>query len=687
MAAFSKKRNIGIMAHIDAGKTTTTERILYYTGVEHQMGEVHDGAATMDWMVEERERGITITSAATTCHWRDWEINIIDTPGHVDFTAEVERSLRVLDGAIAVFCGVAGVQAQSETVWRQADRYHIPRLSFVNKLDRVGADFHGAVDSIRTRLGATPLLLQIPLGLAADHRGQIDLVRMKAIVYESETLGAKYHFADIPDGLAAEAKHRREEMIELLAEHSDSVAEKYVHDHDVTEADLIAGIRKATLGAALTPVFCGSALRNCGIQPLLDGICHFLPSPVDLPPTEGIHPKTEQPVRRKPSQKEPLAALAFKVATDRFGELVYTRVYAGTLKAGRRIHNATKDRVERAAKMWRMHANDRLPIGEATVGDIVALVGLKFTGTGDTLCEREHPIILEQMRFPNPVISQAIEPKTSADRVRLSETLAQLQKEDPTFRRRTDEDTGQTIISGMGELHLEVLVHRMQREFSLGANVGVPRVAYRETFRQPVEAEGKYIHQTGGRGQYGHVKIRVEPFSSLSGPVVVNEVKHGDIPAEYIPAIEEGIQSAASGGLLAGYPVINVKVTILGGSYHPEDSSDIAFAAAAGRAMVNAARDGQVALLEPIMRLEVIVPEAYLGDVLNDLNGRRANIVDMGIMGQLRTIEAKAPLAELFGYSTVVRSLSQGRATHTMEPLEYALAPDDTAARIAGLDS
>lgn len=684
MVTLSKKRNIGIMAHIDAGKTTITERMLYYTGVEHKIGEVHYGTATMDWMAEERERGITITSAATTCTWRDCLINIIDTPGHVDFTAEVERSLRVLDGAIAVFCGVAGVQAQTESVWRQADRYNIPRLSFINKLDRIGANFAAAVESIRTRLAATPLVLQIPLGLEAEHRGQIDLIRMKAITYDPDSLGAKYQFEDIPHNLLPEAEQRREELIELLAEHSDTVGEKFAHDQQITETDLRAGVREATISAAVTPVLCGSALKNRGIQPLLDAVCDFLPAPVDLPGVQGIHPGTQEIVLRKPSQKDPMAALAFKLTADRFGELTYVRVYSGTLKAGKRIHNATKDRAERATKMWRMHADDRIPTEQATVGDIVALTGLKFTGTGDTLCDKEHLVILEQMRFPNPVISQAIEPKTSADRAKLAETLVQLQKEDPTFRRTVDPDTGQTIISGMGELHLEVLVHRMQRQFSLGANIGPPKVAYRETFRSPQDAEGKYIHQTGGRGQYGHVKIRVEPFESLAGPVIVNRVKHGDIPAEYISAVEEGITSAASAGLLAGYPLINVKVTILGGSFHTEDSCDVAYVAAASRAMNNAARDGDVALLEPIMKLEIVVPEAYVGDLLNDLNSRRADITDVGLTQDLRTIEAKAPLSQLFGYSTVIRSLSQGRATHTMEPLEYALAPEETLDAILG---
>ena len=685
MATFSKKRNIGIMAHIDAGKTTITERILYYTGVEHQMGEVHDGNTTMDWMAEERERGITITSAATTCAWRDCQINIIDTPGHVDFTAEVERSLRVLDGAVAVFCGVAGVQAQSETVWRQADRYNIPRLSFINKLDRSGADFYRAVDSIHERLGATPLLLQIPLGLEADLRGQIDLVRMQAVVYDSESLGAKFHIADIPDEFLTEAELHRDEMIEILAEHSDRVGERYVHEEAIPEADLVAGIREATLASAVTPVLCGSALKNCGIQSVLDAVCDYLPSPVDLPPVEGVHPETEEPVCRKPSQKDPFGALAFKVAADRFGRLVYVRVYSGVLRTGKRIHNATKDRVERANQMWQMHADDRSAVQEATVGDIVALVGLKFTGTGDTLSDKAHPLILEQMRFPNPVISQAIEPKTSADRGRLGEVLQQLQMEDPTFRRWVDEETGQTIISGMGELHLEVIAHRMQREFALGVSVGPPRVAYRETFRAPVEAEGKYIHQTGGRGQYGHVRIRIEPFPSLTGPAVVNEAKGDEIPEEFIRATTEGIEAAASGGLLAGYPVVNIKVTILGGSFHSDDSCDQAYVAAGSRAMVAAAQAGTVALLEPIMKLEVTVPEAYVGDVLNDLNARRADIINMGISGDLRSIDAKVPLAEMFGYSTAVRSLSQGRATHTMEPLEYALVPDDAAARIVGL--
>jgi len=685
MASFSKKRNIGIIAHIDAGKTTITERILYYTGVEHRMGEVHEGTATMDWMAEERERGITITSAATTCEWAGHEINIIDTPGHVDFTAEVERSLRVLDGAIAVFCGVAGVQAQSETVWRQADNYGVPRVAFINKLDRIGADFHKAVDSMRTRLGATPLLLQIPLGLEDVHHGEIDLIDMKAISYDSDSLGAEFHEVDIPEDLEIDAEHYREEMIEALAGHSDIVGEKFVHDEEITRDDLIAGVREATLKAAVTPVLCGAALKNCGIQPLLDAVCRYLPSPVDMPATEGTDPKTGEPVQRKPSQKEPLAALAFKVATDRFGELVYIRVYSGTLKTGKRVHNATKDRVERINKMWRMHADDRLPADEATVGDIVAAVGLKFTGTGDTLCEKDHLIVLERPIFPVPVISQAIEPKTNADREKLSETLSQLQKEDPTFHRRTDPDTGQTIISGMGELHLEVLLHRMQREFNLGANIGPPKVAYRETFTAACEVEGRHIQQTGGHGQYGRVRLRIEPFESLTGPMIVNEVRQGDIPAEFIPAVEEGIESAATGGLLAGYPVINIKVTILGGAFHSEDSSDLSFVAAANKAMRNAARDGQMALLEPIMRLEIVVPEAYVGDVLNDLNSRRGAIIDMGLAGDLRTIEAKVPLAELFGYSTVVRSLSQGRASHSMEPLEYAQAPEATLHDILGV--
>jgi len=684
MTAFGKKRNIGIMAHIDAGKTTITERILYYTGVEHQMGEVHDGNTTMDWMDEERERGITITSAATTCTWRDHVINIIDTPGHVDFTAEVERSLRVLDGAVAVFCGVAGVQAQSETVWRQASRYRIPRLCFINKLDRTGADFYKAVDSIRTRLAAVPLTLQIPLGIEAGLRGQIDLVRMRAIVYDSDSLGAEFHITDIPDDMLVGAQHYREDLIETLADHSDIIAEKFVHDEEPGEDDLVAGIREATLKAAVAPVLCGSALKNCGIQPLLDAITAYLPSPVDVPAIDGIDPATQEVIRRKPSQKEHLAALAFKVAADRFGELTYVRVYSGTLQPGKRLYNATKDRVERANNMLKMHADERTQVEEATVGDIVAVTGLKFTGTGDTLCEKEHPVILEQMKFPNPVISQAIEPKTTADRDKLSEVLHQLQKEDPTFTRRTDPDTGQTIISGMGELHLEVLVHRMQREFNLGANIGPPKVAYRETFTDAIEVEGKYIHQTGGRGQYGHVKIRVEPFDSISGPTVVDEVRQGDIPTEFIRAVEEGIMTSASGGVLAGYPLINVKVTILGGSFHSDDSSDLAFVAAASRAMQNAGREGKPALLEPIMKLEVVVPEANIGDVLNDLNSRRAEITDMGIMGDLRTIDAKVPLSELVGYATVIRSLSQGRAGYTMEPLEYALVPAQALDHILG---
>ena len=682
---FSKKRNIGIIAHIDAGKTTVSERVLFYTGVEHQMGEVHDGAATMDWMAEERERGITITSAATTCSWKDCQINIIDTPGHVDFTAEVERSLRVLDGAVVVFCGVAGVQAQSETVWRQADRYHVPRLSFINKLDRTGADFYKAVHSIHTRLGAIPVLCQLPLGLEDQLRGQIDLVRMKAIVYNSESLGAEYEIVDIPPDLHTEAELHREEMIEQLAEHSDIVAEKFVHDEPLTEADIIAGLRQATLSAAITPVFCGSALKNCGIQPLLDAVCDLLPSPIDVPPVRGIHPGTEAEESRKPSQTEHLAAYSFKLSADRYGELVYTRVYSGVLQAGKRIYNATRDRIERPNKMWRMHADARTPVEEATVGDIVALIGLKFTATGDTPCTKDHPIVLEQMRFPNPVISQAIEPRTTADRARLAEILQQLEKEDPTFQRKVDPETGQTIISGMGELHLEVIGQRMVREFGLQANVGPPRVSYRETFTRAVEVEGRYVHQTGGHGQYGVVRLRVEPADSLAGPEIIDEVRQGEIPVEFIPSVMEGIRDACSGGLLAGYPVINLRVTILGGAAHSEDSSDRSFIAAAARGMQLAGSAKNMALLEPIMRVDVIVPETHVGDILNDLNARRATILDMGMSGDLRTIEAKIPLARLFGYSTTLRSLSQGRATHTMEPHEYATVPPDEAAKIVGM--
>jgi elongation factor G len=685
MTSFSKKRNIGVMAHIDAGKTTVSERILFYTGVEHQMGEVHNGAATMDWMVEERERGITITSAATTCSWRGFQINIIDTPGHVDFTAEVERSLRVLDGAVAVFCGVAGVQAQSETVWRQADRYHIPRISFINKLDRTGANFDKAVDSLRTRLGATPLVLQIPIGLENNLRGVVDLVKMKAIEFDVASQGQDFVVRELEGDLLHEAELHRSELIDVLAEHSDLVGEKYVHEEPITEEDLMAGIREATLKVAVTPVLCGSALKNCGIQPVLDAVCDFLPSPVEVSAIEGVKPGTDEVVSRKPSQKEPLAALAFKLSADRYGELCYARIYSGTLHSGKRLYNATRERVERVNQIWRMHADDRTPMESATVGDIVALVGLKFTATGDTICEKEHPIILEQMKFPVPVISQAIEPKTTADRQKLSEILAQLQKEDPTFRRHVNPDTGQTIISGMGELHLEVLVHRMLREFGLGANVGPPRVAYRETFRKSCEAEGKYIQQTGGRGQYGHVRIRVEPFESLDGPTVEDEVKGGELPQEYIRAAGEGIMNAASAGLMASYPIINIKVTILGGSFHSEDSSDLAFVAAASRALQNAGRESGLKLLEPLMKLEVTAPEAFVGDLMNDLNSRRATILDMNLVGDLRVIDAKVPLAELFGYSTTIRSLTQGRATHTIEPLEYAPVPDDLMPKIVGL--
>jgi elongation factor G len=583
-----------------------------------------------------------------------------------------------------ILCSVGGVQSQSFTVDQQMKRYRVPRIAFINKMDRTGADFHKAVDSIRTRLGGNPVILQIPLGTEDNLRGVVDLVRMRAIEFDVDSLGADLRVIDIPAELRDEADHWHDEMVEFLASHSDGLGEKYVHEEPITAEDLVAAIREVTLRNELSPVLCGSALKNCGIQPLLDLICDALPSPVDLPPIVGVKPGTEGEEKRAPSQKEPLSALSFKLAADRFGELVYTRVYSGTLVSGKRVYNATRDRTERVNKIFRMHADERTQIEEATVGDIVGLIGLKFAGTGDTLCDKDHPIVLERMSFPNTVISQAIEPKANADRQKMNEVLAQLVKEDPTFRYGTDEDTGQTIIHGMGELHLEVLEHKMQREMGLNVTVGAPRVAYRETFAGTVEAEGKYIHQTGGRGQYGHVKIRVEPWDSPAGPLVVDEVKGGEIPAEFISSCEQGIIDCASGGVLAGYPLINIKVTLLGGSFHTEDSSDPAFMAAASRALQNAAKAGTVVLLEPIMKLEVEVPESFMGDVLNDLNARRAEIVDIGIAADLREVDAKVPLSQMFGYTTKVRSLTQGRAQPVMEPLTYAPVPEDETAKITG---
>jgi elongation factor G len=671
----NKIRNIGIIAHIDAGKTTVTERILYYTGKGYKMGEVHEGTATMDWMPEEQERGITITSAATTCEWDDHCVNIIDTPGHVDFTAEVERSLRVLDGAIGVFCGVGGVEAQSETVWRQADKYKVPRLAFVNKLDRVGSDFFAVVKEIEERLDARPIAIQMPLGKEQEFRGIIDLIRLKAVTFQGD-YGEKVVEEEIPSDLVAEAQYRREEMIERIAEHSELMMAKYVEGVEPTVDEIYAGLREATVRSAATPVLCGAAFKNKGIQPLLDAVARFLPSPLDIPPLQGHHPKQKDTVlTRKPSPDEPFAGLVFKIFSDQHGDLNYVRIYSGQLFSGKRVYNVNKDKKESISRIYRMHADSRAQVETAGPGDIVAVIGPKFAVTGDTLCDERHPVILERISFPQTVISMSIEPKTQADKDKLAIVLSKLAKEDPTFDRRMDSETGQMIISGMGELHLEVLKNRMLRDFGLDANVGRPRVSYKETITRATEAEGKFIRQTGGRGQYGHVEIRVEPFHGESPVEFENKIIGGAIPKEYIPAVEQGIRETAKSGVVTGYPLINIKVTLLDGSFHEVDSSDIAFNAAAALALREAVKRVGVELLEPIMKLEIAVPEQYLGDVIADLNSRRADITEMQARGSMRIIHAKAPLAEMFGYSTALRSASQGRATYTMEPCEYRIAP------------
>jgi len=670
-------RNIGLVAHIDAGKTTVTERILFYTGRSHRMGEVHEGTATMDWMPEEQQRGITITSAATTCPWGEYQINIIDTPGHVDFTAEVERSLRVLDGVIMVFCGVGGVEAQSETVWRQADRYRVPRLAFVNKLDRRGADFDAVVSEMRDRLGARPAPIQMPYYQDDEFRGVVDLVRMELIVWQEETLGAKYERLPLPAELAEEARRRHETLLETLAETSDWVLERYVHDHELDPESIDRALREGTIGLRLVPVLCGAALRNKGIQPLLDAVRDYLPSPLDLPPVEGVHPKTGKPLQRRPSPEEPLAALAFKVMADAHGDLVFLRLYSGRLRPGARLYNPTKRRSETATRIWRMHANQRSALEEALAGDIVAVVGLKETTTGDTICDPSHHILLEQPAFPETVISMAIEPRSAADRNRLAEVLDKLSREDPTFRWRYDPETGQVLISGMGELHLEVLGHRMVNEFRLEAKMGRPRVAYKETVRRAATAEGRLIKQTGGRGQYAKVTLRVEPAPGTMGVGFEDKTRGGVIPKAFIKAVEQGVREAAASGPVWGYPLIDVQVTLLDGAYHEVDSSDVAFHAAAMQALNRAAEQAGVVLLEPIMRLEVVVPEQFMGDVLADLNNRRAEINEVKRRGTLCFIEGRVPLATMFGYATAVRSLSQGRASFTLEPCAYAPVPQE----------
>ncbi len=668
------------MAHIDAGKTTTTERILYYTGVTYKIGEVHEGTAVMDWMVQEQERGITITSAATTCFWKDHRINIIDTPGHVDFTIEVERSLRVLDGAVAAFDSVAGVEPQSETVWRQANKYGVPRIAFMNKMDRVGADFFMSVKSMVDRLGANPVPIQIPIGAEDKFRGSIDLVRMKGIYFDDETLGAKYVEDSIPDGLVSVARQYREKMLEALADVDETIMEKFLAGEEISEDVIKRAIRKGTIELRLTPVICGSAFKNKGVQLLLDAIVDYLPSPLDIPPVTGVNPADGSEAGRKAADSEPFAALAFKVMTDPFvGQLTFMRVYSGVLSAGSYIYNSTKDSRERIGRLLRMHANKREEVKEVVAGDIAAAVGLKNTLTGDTLCDEKAPIILEAIEFPDPVISVAIEPKTKADQEKLSQSLAKLAQEDPSFRVTFNEETGQTIISGMGELHLEIIVDRLLREFKVSASVGKPQVAYKETIKAPSKAEGKFVRQSGGRGQYGHVYIELEPVAAGKGFEFVNKIVGGSIPREYIPAVEKGIKEALDTGILAGYPVVDVKATLYDGSYHEVDSSEMAFKIAGSMAFKDAAKKARPVLLEPIMSVEVVTPEEYMGDVVGDLNSRRGKIQSMEKRGNAQVIRAEVPLSEMFGYATDLRSKTQGRATYTMQFAHYEDVPKGIA--------
>ncbi len=678
-----KTRNIGIMAHIDAGKTTSTERILYYTGASYKIGEVDEGTATMDWMEQEKERGITITSAATTCFWKDMRINIIDTPGHVDFTIEVERSLRVLDGAVAIFDAGQGVEPQSETVWRQADKYKVPRIAFINKMDKVGADFLESVKSMVDRLGANPVPVQIPIGAENTFRGPVDLISMKAVYFDDETLGAKYIVDEIPDDLRALAQEYRDKMIEKLADCDEDVMEKYIAGEEVTPDEIMKALRNGTIGMTLTPVLCGSSFKNKGVQLLLDAIISYLPSPLDLPPVKGIDPNTNAEVERRADDNEPFSALAFKIMTDPFvGQLTYFRVYSGVLNSGSYVYNSTKDTTERIGRLLKMHANKREEIKAVYAGEIAAAVGLKNTTTGDTLCDKGKPVILEKMEFPEPVIGIAIEPKTKTDQERMGVSLQKLAQEDPSFRVKTDEETGQTIISGMGELHLEIIVDRMLREFKVEANVGKPQVAYRETIKGKVESEGRYIRQTGGRGQYGHVWITVEPQPAGEGFVFENKIVGGSIPREYIPAVEKGIREALDSGVLAGYPVVDVKVSLFDGSYHDVDSSEMAFKIAGSMAFKDGAKRANPVLLEPMMSLEVTVPEEYMGDVIGDINSRRGRIQGVRPRSAAQIITAEAPLSEMFGYATDLRSLTQGRATFTMQFARYEEIPRNIAEQI-----
>jgi len=677
-------RNIGIMAHIDAGKTTTTERILFYTGVTHKIGEVHDGAATMDWMAQEQERGITITSAATTCEWDNHHINIIDTPGHVDFTIELERSLRVLDGAVGVFCAVGGVEPQSETVWRQADKYHVPRIAFVNKMDRIGARYFEVVDEIAERLGHHAVPINLPIGNEENFKGIIDLVKMKAVLWHDEAMGAQYDVEEIPADLADQAQEYREKLLDAVLVHDDALMESYLEGADIDEAALKACIRKAVVNIDMIPVLCGTAFKNKGVQTLLDAVVDYMPAPTDVPAIKGVSPDDETREDTRPSSDDaPFAALAFKVMTDPFvGTLTFFRVYSGVLEAGSYVTNSTKDKKERIGRILQMHANERKEIKEVRAGDIAAAVGLKSTTTGDTLCIESSPIILERMEFPEPVISVAIEPKTKADQEKMGIALSKLAAEDPSFRVRTDEETGQTIISGMGELHLEIIVDRMKREFAVEANVGKPQVAYRETIRNSVRAEGKFVRQSGGRGQYGHVWLEIEPQEPGTGFVFEDKIVGGAVPREYIGAVGKGIEEAMQNGILAGFPMVDVKAALVDGSYHDVDSSEMAFKIAGSMGFKEGAAKAKPVLLEPIMKVEVVTPEDYMGDIVGDLNRRRGTIQGMHDRSGAKVVDAHVPLSEMFGYSTQLRSMSQGRANYTMQFEHYEEVPTNITKEI-----
>ncbi|MGE0156016.1 MAG: elongation factor G [Geobacter sp.] len=682
LSPLDKYRNIGIMAHIDAGKTTTTERILYYTGVSHKIGEVHEGTATMDWMEQEQERGITITSAATTCSWNDHRINIIDTPGHVDFTIEVERSLRVLDGAVAVFCSVGGVEPQSETVWRQADKYRVPRIAFINKMDRVGADFYRGVQMIKDRLKANPVPIQIPVGKEEHFKGVVDLVTMKAIIWDEDSLGATYREEELAGDLLDEAQEWREKLIEEISSHDDALMEKYLAGEALTEAEIKSAIRTSTINIAIIPVVCGSSFKNKGVQNLLNAVVDYMPSPLDIPAIKGVDENGEE-VERKADDSEPFSALGFKIMTDPFvGQLTFIRVYSGVLQSGSYVYNATKGKKERIGRLLKMHANKREEIKEVYAGDIAAAVGLKYTTTGDTLCNEDKAVILESIEFPEPVISIAIEPKTKADQEKLGMSLQKLASEDPSFRTFTNEETAQTIIAGMGELHLEIIVDRLMREFKVEANVGKPQVAYRETISKKVKVEGKFVRQSGGRGQYGHVWLELEPQEPGKGYEFVDAIKGGVVPREYIPAVDKGIQEALDNGVMAGFPVVDVKVTLIDGSYHEVDSSEMAFKIAGSMGFKEGCQKAAPVLLEPIMSVEVVVPEEYMGDVIGDLNSRRGRIMGMDSRAGAQVVSAMVPLANMFGYATDLRSATQGRANYTMTFDHYEPVPKSVSEEI-----